>query len=234
MSVDSDLGKIKVKHLTDLEKILYIQIIKLGGTNVIPFVSDSGRNILLASFRETSELLEFRVAWGIMHDDVNKLLDSERDKIDMLGALSVVDPRRLKGLCLARYLMSAIAGMSPTSCLRWSLEVGDLVNIFRMWLSRLDIILSIFNDAMVKFKVELGEHIKCVDGRMEYKNGEISYRLISEDLAPRGQIMFRHKKTSIGIGFSESLFDWVWWYQIHGLANPLEDYIRSIIVNGDM
>jgi len=42
------------------------------------------------------------------------------------------------------------------------------------------------------------------------------------------------KEVSVGVGFSEGIFDWMLCYQIRGLAKPLEDYIRSMLVNGDM
>jgi hypothetical protein len=220
-------------HLNRLEKRLLIVSEKLAGRRTMPFISKSGKNILLVKMREDGGRLDFNFVWGVMHRHVKELFVEEKYSIKKRGkAFDVI----MNDGCLSSFLLTSAPNLSlSVNAFRWYLGTADLVAVFRKWLETLDSILSIFEEIMGRLNMSLGNHVRCTCGGLKYENGKIIYNLSMDDcLLPRGEIMFRKDKASVGIGFGDLLFDKKWWYQICGLGETMESYIRSMIINGDV
>jgi hypothetical protein len=230
---ESLIDLIQILHLNRLEKRLLIVSEKLVGRRVIPFISEGGRNILLVKMREDGGRLDFNFVWGVLHRHVQDLLREEKYRIKKLGKAYDVS---MNDGCLSSLLLTSSPNLSfSVNAFRWYLGTADLVAVFRKWLETLDSILSIFEEVMGRLHISLGNHIRCTCGGLKYEGGKILYDLSMDDcLLPRGEIMFRKDKASVGIGFGDLLFGKKWWYQISGLGETMESYIRSMILNGDV
>jgi hypothetical protein len=232
--VSEVVSLIKSKYMTDDE--WRVNLIKLlGGSNVL-FVSPSGRNVLLIGFMDwvVDDKIEFKVSWGLFHKSVWEIFDEERDVIG-LAASGIVEPTMFERTCFVRYLTNTLAGIAFKGYFKWNLNIGGLMVVFRQWLKNLDTSLLFFEEMLKRFDIRLGTHRGCGAGALDYSNAKVNYRLFLDDsLSPVGEIIVKRDKISVGVGFSEGLFDWRMYYQIRGLANPLEDYIRSMLVNGDI
>jgi hypothetical protein len=221
-------------YLNSLERKLLILSESVVGVHTIPFISEGGRNIILAKIKEDGGKLDFNFVWGVMHGRVRELFREEKYKIkksEQITSISINEDG-----CLFRFLLTSAPNLSfSVNAFRWYLGLGDLVSVIRKWLETLDSILLVFEEIMGRLNISLGRHIRCSCGGLKFENGKIIYSLFMDDcLVPRGEIMFGRDKASIGIGFGDLLFGKKWWYQMSGLGEPMESYIRSMIINGDV
>jgi hypothetical protein len=232
--VSEVVSLIKSKYMTDVER--RINVIKpLSGSSML-FVSPNGRNVILIMFMDdvADDRLEFKVSWGLFHKDVWEIFNEEQEAI-RLAVSGIVGPAMVEKTCFVHYLMNTLAGIAFKGYFKWNLNIGGLMVVFRQWLKNLDTSLLFFEEMLKRFDIRLGTHRGCGAGVLDYSNAKVNYRLFLDDsLSPVGEIIVKRDKISVGVGFSEGLFDWRMYYQIRGLANPLEDYIRSMLVNGDM
>jgi hypothetical protein len=232
--VSEVVSLIKSKYMTDVER--RINVIKmLGGSNVL-FVSPSGKNVILIGFIDevAGDRIEFKVSWGLFHKDVWEIFKEEQDAI-RLATSGIVAPTIVEKTCFVQYLMNTLAGIAFKGYFKWNLNIGGLMVVFRQWLKNLDTSLLFFEEMLKRFDIRLGTHEGCGVGVLDYSDAKVNYRLFLDDaLSPVGEIMVKRDKISVGVGFSEGVFDWRMYYQIRGLAKPLDDYIRSMLVNGDL
>jgi hypothetical protein len=206
----------------------------LGGDSVL-LLSPSYRNVLTIRFTNVvSGLIEFKVSWGLFHKNVWEIFNEERDYICL--AISGLDTTIIfDKTCFLRYVAHTKSGIALKGYFKWSLSVEELVFIFRRWLERLDTALLSFERMLSRFSIRLGEHVGCYAGVLEYSDGIVYYRLFLDDsLSLQGEIMVQRDRVSVGVAFFEGIFDWVLRYQIRGLANPLEDYIKAMLIDGDI
>ena len=234
MAKESVIDFIRLSHLKRLEKRLSLITESIAGRHTIPLISDSGRNVLLVKMREDRGKLDFNFVWGIMHGHIREILKEEKYRIkrfDQVTGVSINEDG-----CFFKFLITSAPNLSlSVSSFRWHLEPADLVGIFRKWLEALDFILSTFMGIMERLDISLGRHIKCSCGDLKYENGGIIHSIFVNDcILPRGELMFRRDKVSVGIGFADLLFVRRWWYQVSGLGEPMESYIRSMLINGDV
>jgi hypothetical protein len=229
--VSQVVSLIQSKYMTDVER--RINAIKpLSGCSVI-FVSPNGRNVILIMFMDevADDRLEFKVSWGLFHKDVWEIFKEEQEAI-RLATSGIVAPTMVEKTCFVRYLMDTL---TFKSYFKWSLNISGLMVVFRQWLKNLDTSLLFFEGMLKRFDIRLGTHKGCGAGVLDYSDAKVNYRLFLDDsLSPVGEIMVKRDKVSVGVGFSEGLFDWRMYYQIRGLAKPLDDYVRSMLVNGDL
>jgi hypothetical protein len=232
--VSEVVSLIKSKYMTDVER--RINAIKpLGGCSVL-FVSPNGRNVILIMFMDevADDRLEFKVSWGLFHKDVWEIFKEEQEAI-RLATSGIVEQTVVEKTCFVRYLMDTLTGITFKSYFKWSLNINGLMVMFRQWLKNLDTSLLFFEEMLKRFDIWLGTHKGCGAGLLDYSDAKVNYRLfLDEFLSPVGEIMVKRDKVSVGVGFSEGLFDWRMYYQIRGLAKPLDDYVRSMLVNGDL
>jgi hypothetical protein len=234
--VSEVVSLIKSKHITDEEFQININLIKLlGGSNVL-FVSPSGRNVILIGFMDNvvDDKIEFKVSWGLFHKNVWEIFNEERDVV-RLAASSIVEPTMFERTCFLRYLTNTLAGIAFKGYFKWSLDISGLMVVFRQWLKNLDTALLFFEAMLKRFDIILGTHRRCGVGVLDYSDAKVNYRMfLDNSLSPEGEIMVKLDKVSVGVGFSEGIFDWMMHYQVRGLPNPLEDYIKAMLINGDL
>jgi hypothetical protein len=232
--VSEVVSLIRSKYMTDDE--WRVNLIKLlGGSNVL-FVSPSGRNVLLIGFMDgvVDDKIEFKVSWGMFHKSVWEIFDEERDIIG-LAASGIVEPTMFEKTCFVRYLTNTLAGIAFKGYFKWNLNIGGLMVVFRRWLKNLDTTLLFFEAMLKRFDIRLGNHKGCRAGVLEYSDARVYYKMFLDDsLSAEGEIMVKRDKVSVGVGFAEGIFDWMLCYQIRGLANPLEDYVKAMLIDGDL
>jgi hypothetical protein len=232
--VSEVVSLIKSKYMTDVER--RINAIKpLGGCSVL-FVSPNGRNVILIMFMDEviDGKIEFKVSWGLLHKDVWEIFKEEREAI-RLAASGIIGVSIFERTCFVQYLTNALEGIGFKGYFKWNLNFGGLMVVFRRWLKNLDTSLLFFEEMLKRFDIRLGTHKRCGAGVLDYSDAKVNYRLFLDgSLSPEGDIMVKRGKVSVGVGFSEGLFDWRMYYQIRGLAKPLDDYVRSMLVNGDL
>jgi hypothetical protein len=231
--VSEVVSLIKSKYMTEVERELNI-ISLLGGDRVL-LVSPSYRNVITIQFTNiVGGEIEFKVSWGLFHKNVWEIFNEEKDYIKLAISGPVI-PEMFEKTCFLRYVGNTISGISLKGYFKWGLNVDSLMFMFRRWLERFDVVLSSFEHMLTRFDIRLGNHKGCRAGLLEYSDAIVYYKLFLDDsLSPEGEIMVKRDKVSVGVGFFEGFFDWTMWYQVRGQLNPLEDYIRSMLVNGDV
>jgi hypothetical protein len=223
----------KLRYMTKEEREMNLS--ELLGRDSVLLLSPNRRNVLIVRFTGVADgVIEFKVSWGLFHKNVWEIFNGERDYIHLVisGANML---KMLDKTCFLRYVAHTKSGIAVREYFKWSLGVEELVFVFRRWLERLDAALLSFERMLSRLNICLGEHVGCHAGVLEYSGGIVYYRLfLDNSLSLQGEIMVQRDRVSVGIAFFEGIFDWVLRYQIRGLANPLEDYIKAMLISGDM